>query len=46
MYYWVTGIQNNIFLCTFSIDKKDEATSRNKAELSIVEEVIKSIKTN
>jgi hypothetical protein len=46
IYYWATGKQNDLFLCTFTIDRKDENSERSNTELSVVKEVIKSIKRN
>ncbi len=46
VYYWATGIKNILFICSFSIDKKQELTKQNQAELRIVQNIIKSIKIN
>jgi hypothetical protein len=46
VYYWATGKKNTLFVCSFSIDKKEELTKRNQAELQIVQNIIKSIKIN
>lgn len=44
IYYWITGARNDIFICTFSIDKEQEATPINNRELESVQEMISSIK--
>lgn len=44
IYYWMTGKQNDIFICTFSIDKEQEALSINIRELTSVQNMIASIK--
>ena len=46
IYYWAAGKKDNLFICSFTIDKKQEQTEQNKTELSIVEDIIKSIKIN
>jgi len=44
IYYWITGKQNDIFICTFSIDKGQEAMPINTRELTSVQNMIASIK--
>jgi hypothetical protein len=44
VYYWMTGKQNDIFICTFSIDKEQEAMPINARELISVQNMIASIK--
>ena len=44
IYYWITGKHNDIFICTFSIDKKQEGTPINERELMSVQNMIASIK--
>ena len=44
IYYWMAGKQNDIFICTFSIDKEQEAMLINVRELMAVQNMIASIK--
>jgi hypothetical protein len=44
IYYWVTGAQNDLFLCTFTIDKEQESMPVNVRELTSVQNMITSIK--
>ncbi|NII85678.1 DUF3805 domain-containing protein [Pedobacter sp. SG908] len=44
VYYWVAGAQNDIFICTFAIDKEQETLPINKRELTSVQNMIASIK--
>lgn len=44
IYYWVTGAQNDIFICTFSIDKDQEEMLINIRELTSVQNMIASIR--
>ncbi|WP_293309441.1 DUF3805 domain-containing protein [Pedobacter sp. UBA5917] len=44
IYYWSIGKRNNLFLCTFSIDKQQEALPVNLRELMSVQNMIASIK--
>ena len=44
IYYWITGKRNDIFICTFSIDKKQEPMPVNERELISVQKMIASIK--
>ncbi len=44
IYYWITGKQNDIFICTFSIDKKQETMPINERESISVQKMIASIK--
>lgn len=46
IYYWATGKKNNLFMCSFAIDKKKEQSKQSKSELLIVQNIIKSIKLN
>lgn len=43
MYYWVTGIGNNTFLCSFTVDKSFLNTKKHEEELLIVEDILNSI---
>jgi hypothetical protein len=43
IYYWVGGKNENIFICSFTISKKEEGTKQNSIELKIVEDIIRSI---
>lgn len=46
IYYWV-GVRNeNIFICSFTINKKEEKTKENILELQVVKDIIKSIQIN
>ena len=45
LYYWVLGKPGFIFICTYTVDTKNEDTADNKAELSKVEKIINSLKT-
>jgi hypothetical protein len=42
IYFWITGMENYLFTCSFVIDKDQESTNKN--ELELVEDIIKSIK--
>lgn len=44
LYFWVFGKSEFIFVCSFTIDTKNEDTSVNKKEIDKVEKIIKSIK--
>jgi hypothetical protein len=46
IYYWVVGQKDNLFVCSFTIDKKQEQTEQNKAEINIVQDIIRSIRIN
>jgi hypothetical protein len=46
VYYWATGKKNNLFICSFTIDKKKQMSKQNKNELETVQNIIKSIKLN
>jgi len=46
VYYWATGEKSNLFICSFTIDKKKELSKQNKNELETVQNIIKSIKLN
>lgn len=46
IYYWLVGRNDNLFVCSFTIEKRQQETEHNKAEIGVVEEVIKSIKIN
>jgi hypothetical protein len=43
IYYWVLGKNNCVFLCSFSIDSKNDGTPSNETELAIIVNVIESI---
>jgi len=42
-YYWITGKNNDLFLCTFTIDKTQEFLPINETELTTVRNMIASI---
>jgi hypothetical protein len=44
MYYWIIGKENNLFICSLTIDKEQEQEARNKDVLETVQNIIKSIK--
>lgn len=44
IYYWVAGTRNDIFICTFTIDKAQEVMPINVRELTSVQDMIASIK--
>ncbi|RQO74415.1 hypothetical protein DBR43_03200 [Pedobacter sp. KBW06] len=44
VYYWITGKQNDIFICTFTIDKVQESMLINERELTSIQSMITSIK--
>jgi len=46
MYYWIVGQKYSLFVVSFTIDKKQENTEQNKAEINIVQDIIKSIRIN
>ena len=43
IYYWVTGESKHLFLCSFTIDKRQEHTQLNKQQLESVKNIITSI---
>lgn len=44
VYYWITGKQNHIFICTFAFDKIQEAMLIHERELTSIQNMIASIK--
>ena len=46
VYYWETGKTNTILICSFTIDKKREGGKANRAELILVQNMIRSININ
>ncbi|OKS87123.1 hypothetical protein RG47T_2582 [Mucilaginibacter polytrichastri] len=46
IYYWITGLNNYLFTCSFVIDKDQENSFENENELIVIENIIKSIKIN
>lgn len=46
IYYWAAGKKDDLFICSFTIDKKQEQTEQNKAEVNIVQKIIRSIYIN
>lgn len=46
IYYWAVGLNDNLFVCSFTVDKVQESTEQNLAELKTVEEIIASIKVS
>lgn len=45
-YYWITGKCNDLFICSFAIDKVQENTEINQIELTSVRKMISSIQIN
>ena len=43
IYYWMAGKKDNLFVCSFTINKDQEHTDYTKAEINIVQDIIKSI---
>ena len=43
VYYWETGKIDSILICSFTIDKKREDSKANRAELILVQRMIRSI---
>lgn len=43
IYYWITGMENHIFICSFTIDKKQEETEQTLNEIKTVQNIIKTI---
>ena len=43
IYYWIAGKMENLFICSFTINKNQEQTQQNKVEVKTVEDIIKSI---
>ena len=46
IYYWTAWEKNNLFVCSFTVNKKKEHTKQNNSEISIVQDIIKSIRIN
>jgi hypothetical protein len=44
IYYWATGQKNNLFICSFTIDKAKENTQDNIAAVKTAESIIGSIR--
>lgn len=44
VYYWATGACNDLFLCSFTIDKEQEIAPVNVRELTSIQNMISSIK--
>ena len=44
IYYWITGKENTLFACTFTIDKEQELSEENEMELNVIRQVIASIR--
>ena len=43
IYFWLTVKKNSLFICSFTIDKSREDTKVNRAELILIQNMIKSI---
>ena len=46
VYYWETGKVDSILICSFAINKKSEGSRANRAELILVQKMIRSITIN
>ena len=46
LYYWETGKIDSILICSFAINKKREGSRANRAELILVQKMIRSITIN
>ena len=46
VYYWETGKTDSILICSFTIDKKRKDSKANRAELILVQKMIRSIAIN
>jgi hypothetical protein len=46
IYYWAIGRENNLFLCSFTIDKTMENTEQNFSEIKTVENILASIRVH
>ncbi|WP_169337681.1 DUF3805 domain-containing protein [Segetibacter koreensis] len=46
IYYWVFGKDLDLFICSFTIAKKQEGTHENDVELKIVRDIIDGIHIN
>jgi hypothetical protein len=46
VYYWTIGKNNNLFICSFTINKEQEETKENQEQLQIVQNIIRSMKIN
>ena len=44
IYYWLAGKNNNLFTCSFTINKEQELKQENESELKKVENILRSIK--
>jgi hypothetical protein len=45
-YFWTTGTQNYIFICSFSVDMEFLGTDAHNKELSVVETILGNIEIN
>lgn len=46
VYYWETGKNDSVLICSFTIDKKRDGSRANRAELILVQTMIRSIVIN
>lgn len=46
IYYWAIGAQNDLFICSFTVAKRQVGTRENGCELETVENILKSININ
>ncbi len=43
IYYWILGDKNELYLCSFTIDRKNEQSNQNVIELETVQSILESI---
>ena len=43
IYFWITGAKNNLFICSFTVDKSHLETDSHTRELGVVEQILHSI---
>jgi hypothetical protein len=46
IYFWTTGTQNYVFLCSFSVDMDMIGTDLHEQELAVVENILNNIELN
>ncbi|MDJ1492032.1 DUF3805 domain-containing protein [Cytophagaceae bacterium DM2B3-1] len=44
VYYWITGMGNNLFICTFTVDHKQEKSDQHPTDLETVQNILQSIR--
>jgi hypothetical protein len=43
IYFWITGFENTVFLCSFTVEQEAVGTKRHDSELNTVDEIINSL---